>query len=226
MRLQPWERSHSSNVGPARVASGPGRSAPFSRSSWSGSAGFVTSSTRVGSPRCETSNLAISARVSARGPPISGMAPFDRGACSAPFDHVDEGFGHASGRHELCPRLRDVDHVALRAPFDHLLDELVKLRRAQDLHGDRARQHRLLMRVLGREEASRESVGADDRDDNDSLHSDPLADLLNIVRGGREELRRRVLIRRRLGRRVDDGLDTGEGLREPLAGDHVHPGGT
>ena len=65
------ESSHSSNVGPARAASGPGREPPVSKSGSGGS----TASTRAGSPRRAASRRATSTRLSSRGPAISQIGP-------------------------------------------------------------------------------------------------------------------------------------------------------
>ena len=65
------ESSHSSNVGPARAASGPGREPPVSNSG----SGASTASTRTGSPLRAASRRAASTRLSSRGPAISQIGP-------------------------------------------------------------------------------------------------------------------------------------------------------
>lgn len=136
---------------------------------------------------------------------------------------VGDGFGDIPGGHELGAHARHVDHVALPAPLHHLRNELVKLCCAQDSHRDRPRGHRLLVRGLRCEKTTREPVGSDDRNQHDSLHAGLLADLLQVARRCREELRGRVLLGQGLRSCIDDALHPGESLCKPLPGDHVHP---
>jgi hypothetical protein len=97
----------------------------------------------------------------------------------------------------------------------------VELRGAQDARGDRARERRLLLGELGRVVAVLELLDADDRHEHAPLHAGLDARLLQVARGGREELRRLLLVRRGAGRRVDDGVHAIERLGEALTRDHV-----
>ena len=144
-RLARRDSTHSSNVGPASVASGPGSRVPFARSSRSGSSGLLASTIRGKSPRRAASSVAASKRLSSRGPAISEIR-----AGSGSRGHVDERLGDGPGRDQLRAHLRHVAHIALGAPPHELTDELVELRRAEDADRDRARQHRLLVGDLCR----------------------------------------------------------------------------
>lgn len=81
--LSGWAASHSSNVGPASLACGPGSSEPSAAASLSGSALF-TSSIRTWSPRRAVTSRARLARFSSSGPASSGIgAPADSAARAA-----------------------------------------------------------------------------------------------------------------------------------------------
>src|SRR5262249_41961765 len=76
--------SQSSKVGPASVASGPGSNAPSSLTSMPKRSAAFAPSIRTGSPRRATRSLAISTKLSSRGPAISEIrCPSDRGSCDA-----------------------------------------------------------------------------------------------------------------------------------------------
>jgi hypothetical protein len=94
----------------------------------------------------------------------------------------------------------------------------VELGRSHDARRDRPRQGGLLVRDLGGVVAARELVDPDDRHDDQPPHAGPLTGLLQVAGGGREELRRGLLIGRGPGGNVDDRFDAGEGLAQPLAG--------
>jgi hypothetical protein len=65
------------------------------------------------------------------------------------------------------------------------------------------------------------AVGADDRHHDEPLDAGPLAFALQVLRRGHEELRRGGLVGSREAGRVDDGLDAGQRVGQPFAGDHV-----
>ena len=98
----------------------------------------------------------------------------------------------------------------------------MELARTHDAHGDRPRQQGLLLGDLRGVVTAAEPVDPDDRHDDQPSHAGPLTGLLQIAGGGREELRRRLLIGGGPGGDVDGRVDSGEGLVQPLARDHVH----
>ena len=100
----------------------------------------------------------------------------------------------------------------------------MELGRAQDPRGDRAGKGQALVLELRRLVAAGEPVDADDRDDDDPLHAGPLAVLLQVAGGGREELRRGLLVRRRPRGRVDHSRDARERFGEAVTGDDVDAG--
>src|ERR671918_1047458 len=134
---------------------------------------------------------------------------------------IGEGLGDHPCGDELRPHRQHVAELAVPPPVDDRLHEFVELRRAQDADGDRARQHRLFMGPFCGEVARSEAVDADDRDDDDPLDAGLLADLVQVPGGGREKLRRRLLLGRGPARRVDHGLHPDQRLRQPLAGHDV-----
>src|SRR5439155_18798134 len=129
--------------------------------------------------------------------------------------------GDRSRRDELSAHLRHVADSVLPTPVDELLDKLVELRSAQDVHRDWPRQQRLLVRGLRRVVSGRESVAPDDRYDDNPAYSRSRTRLLQVPCCGREEVGRRLLVGRRPGRRVDDAFDTGQGARQAVAADYV-----
>src|SRR5919106_1128902 len=149
----------------------------------------------------------------------------DRGSRSRLRSVGQREIGEALGDHpcgdELRPHRQHVADLAVSPPVDDRLHEFVELRGAQDADGDRARQHRLFMGPFCGEVARSEAVDADDRDDDDPLDAGLLADLVQVPGGGREKLRRRLLLGRGPARRVDHGLHPDQRLRQPLAGHDV-----
>jgi hypothetical protein len=87
---------------------------------------------------------------------------------------------------------------------------------------DRAGPPRVLVRDLGQAVAAGGLVDVDDRNDNGAPHPGADACLLQVVRGGDEELRGRLLVGRRARGRVDDDLDLVQGRIKPRASDDVH----
>ena len=155
----------------------------------------------------------------ARAGDLRGLGRIELGVWSG--GKVDQRLRDRPRRHQLRAHVPDVAHVALRAPPHELFHELVELGRAHDARRDRPRQGGLLVRDLGGVVAARELVDPDDRHDDEPPHAGPLTGLLQVAGGGREELRRGLLIGRGPGGDVDDRLDTSQGLVQPLAGDHV-----
>jgi hypothetical protein len=92
--------------------------------------------------------------------------------------------GHGVCGHELRAHFGQVAHVALEAPADELLDELVELRGPHHPGRDRPRQRGLLMGDLRRAVAAAEPVGADDRDGDDPADTGPRAGLLQVAPRG------------------------------------------
>jgi hypothetical protein len=82
------------------------------------------------------------------------------------------------------------------------------------------------VRHLGQAVAAGELAGVDDRTDNGAPHPGADAYLLQVVRGGDEELRGRLLVGGRARGRVDDDLDPGQGRTKSRANDDVHAGRT
>jgi hypothetical protein len=74
------------------------------------------------------------------------------------------------------------------------------------------------VRDLGQAVAAGGLVDVDDRNDNGAPHPGADACLLQVARGGEEELRGWLLPGRRARGRVDDDLDPGQGRVKPRAG--------
>ena len=107
---------------------------------------------------------------------------------------VGELLADAPGGDQLRAHNGDAAHIALPAPVDKLLDELVELRRPEDAGRDGARQMRALVGELRGAVAGGELIGADDRHRHDPLNAGRLADLVQVVGGRGEELGGRLLL--------------------------------
>jgi hypothetical protein len=208
-------------VGPARIAPGPGRRAPESYTAWPGSAGSLTSSIRVASPRRAASSVALDEALLARTRDLEDRRLGGLGTVGG-GGQVGERLGDGPGGDQLRAHPRHLDDVAPGAPLHELRDELVELRRAQHARGERARQRCLLVGDLRHAIASGEAVAPDDRHHDDPLHAGPLAGLVQVPCRGGEELGGRVLLRRGPGGRVDDRLGARQCLGQPVPGDDVH----
>ena len=92
---------------------------------------------------------------------------------------------------------------------------------ADDLRRDRTGERRLLVRVLGRVVAGAETFAADDRDDDDPVHTGPSPGRLQVRRHRREEALRRLLVRRRSVRSVDHAAGSCERLCKAVPGDEI-----
>ena len=138
--LRPPRRATASNVGPARMASGPGSSPPDSYTALvgvgRGRSAPRSAPRRRGGPRAASPSRRGAPRAGrrSRGSARGRRRPVGGGG------QVGERLGDGPGGDQLRAHLRHVGHVAARAPLHELRDELVELRRAQHARRDRARE--------------------------------------------------------------------------------------
>ena len=201
---------------PRSVACGPGSRPPSELSASSGSAGLLTASIFTCSPRSAATSAARSGRYCAgllisAGCSPSGSSESARAASAPATVLAATIWVRIRGRYTTSPCRPQLISTSTNSWN-------WAARRIRAGTGPRGP----LMRELGRPVAAGGPVGADDGHHHQSPDARLYAFFLQVPSGRGEELRRRGLLRRWPGGRVDDGVRTLQRGRQAVPGDHVH----